>query len=138
MNNLIRAGLVGLAATFAVEASAKTYTCQISQRSERSWVPRELIIEHDEATGAVSVWDTIIQRFYGEPIAGRLDVQNNKRVTFKWELDDFGAKGTDDLQFTTSFNFVATIRAGSNTVIVTAKPLGFRNSFRGSGSCTVK
>lgn len=84
------------------------------------------------------VLDNIIQHFMGEPQPAEVEVKNARRITFKWILKNFGASATDDVQFTSGFRFRASLTNGGRSVRVSSKPLGYSNSFRGKGTCTVK
>ena len=141
ITSIISAAAFTLTATLAATtAQAKTtvYTCKVTPSQKGAWIGKQLIIRYDEDTGDVTVLDNIINYYLGEPQPAEVEVKNSKRTTFMWVLKNFGASGTDDLQFTSGFRFRASLTNGGRMVRVSSKPLGYSNSFRGKGTCTVK
>ena len=129
--------ILHLAAAFflvAGTAQATTYNCQIKPRAKGSWVPRELVIEHNTQSDEVLVIGNLIKHYLGNPVQGRVDIANAKRTTFVWEWKNFDSAK----QFTSTFLFRATVISATGAIIITSKPMGYRNSFRGKGTCVVK
>jgi hypothetical protein len=118
----------------AAMAAPLTYTCALDVARANNWVPSQLVIQHDADTGRVIVNDPIIIAMVGQPVEGKVDIDNAKRVTFLWELPKVKNRSG---QFTPRFLYRATFIRATEAVSVLAKPAGFPNSFEGRGKCTV-
>jgi hypothetical protein len=125
-------------AAFAAPAMAKTWECTAKPQQTGGWVPSQLIIKHNESTGEVTVMDNIIKHYFGTPQAGKVATDNGKRTTYSWKLNSIKNTAPGKPQFVGTFTFRATIMKGSNQLVVTSKPHGYRNTFRGEGACRAK
>ena len=131
MKTILHAGLAVLCLNSA--AFAVTYECQMTKKDRSNWVPEAVQIIYEPSTGDVVVRDPISNHFLGGPASGALDTDNDKRVTFKWDVKTTNSQG----QFTT-MQYRATIMKRNNSARVTGKPLGYLNNYKSSGSCVVK
>jgi hypothetical protein len=119
----------------AGSASATTYVCSVKPDSKGAWIPQTLAISHTPSTGEVIVNDDMIMQFRGKPLAGKVAVDNKRRITFTWTIDGIEAGGGQSVR---RFDFRATIQKGSHKISMTSQPSGFANVFGGRGACKVK
>lgn len=111
------------------------YQCGIREQGNSNWIPTQVFIAHDEASGRVVVNDPIINYANDQqPLEGKVAVQNNKRTTFAWTIKDFTSSSG---QFVPGFEYRATFYKADSSMVVTATPLGYANDFRGKGRCQV-
>ena len=130
---LLAACLTGF--VMPVAAISDTYFCKVKQDSKGNWVPQSLAISYDEKTGKVVVNDEYIMHFHGTPIAGKVVTDNAKRITFSWILPDVkNSAGQRALRF----QYRATYLKASHKVVVTSRPSGYEDTFRGAGVCVIK
>lgn len=113
-------------------ATAATYECEI-KKSNSGYIPEIVVVNHDEAKGTVIVYDPVIAHFNKEtPLAGRVGINNAKRITFKWALKNIRTPGGQNVS---GFNYSLTYIKGTGEGVVGAKPLGYTDNMRGSGKC---
>lgn len=117
--------------SFTVPAAATLYNCKITKNDPSGWIPQVVRIDVNK-NGAVTVFDPIINHYRGKPIKGRQGIDNAKRTTFKWTIDGASNKG----QFPT-MKYSGTYLKASKKFIVTGKPLGYLNDYRGTGTCKI-
>jgi hypothetical protein len=124
------------AATLSTAAIAApvTYTCALDVPRADNWVPSQLVIQHDADTGRVIVNDPIISSLIGQPVEGKVDIDNAKRVTFLWEIPEVKNRAS---QYTPRFLYRATYLKTTGVVSVAAKPTGYPNSFEARGTCNL-
>ena len=119
---------------FAGAANAKTYSCNVTPDNSRHWIAKNLLINIDDRSGEIRVFDNIIKTFHAKPIAGELSVETDKRITLKWTVrhvhDDYA-------NLTARFFFRASFFKATGKVIVSSIPGGWDNMFGGRGRCTV-
>lgn len=116
-----------------VFAKTATYTCDLNVSQTNGWVPEHIVIKHDSGTNDVIVNDSLIQSFIGKPIAGKVDSQSDKRVSFVWKV----AFVRNTAAQVAKFGYRATYFKKGNIVSVTATPFGFNNHFEARGTCAV-
>ena len=134
MNNFTRIAAAALSfLVYAAPALAITYECRVT-KSNANYIPEILVIEHDDKTGEVTVFDPVIKHFLDRPTNGEVAVDNAKRITFSWSINSIKA---DALQ-TANLRYRATVLKRSKKLSITGKPLGYENNFKGSGTCIVK
>ena len=127
-------GLV-LAVGVAGAAAAETYTCKITPAGKSHAVPTDVVIQHDASSGSVMVNDNYVQHNVGSPVAGILKSKNANRVQFTWTVR--GVKH-DSGQYAAGLTYSLNIQLPSGTASITGKPQGYANSWRGSGTCSVR
>ena len=116
-------------------AFADTYVCKIIQDSKGNWIPENLAINYNTQTGDVIVNDEYIMHFHGKPIAGKVVTDNAKRITFTWTIPSVrNSAGQTALRF----QYRASFLKRSGKMIVTSRPSGYENNFRGAGNCKVQ
>jgi hypothetical protein len=123
-----------LALSHAAFAAPVTYTCALDVARANNWIPTQLVIQHDAETGRVIVNDPIIVAMVGQPLEGKVDIDNAKRITFLWELPKVKNRSG---QFTPRFLYRATYLKATTVVSVSAQPAGYPNSFEARGNCTI-
>jgi hypothetical protein len=131
MKRILTAALIAsLPATTGVAA---VYDCRMSKNDPSGWVPERVVVNYRAGSDQVTVNDPIIQHFVGQPITGEVDVDNSKRVTFKWTV-----QSTNRTAQFAKMAYRMTMRKGSNAVSISGKPLGYVNNYRSSGVCKVR
>lgn len=130
---LFMLSLLAISCATAVVAAPVTYTCAVDASRANSWITPQLVIQHDAETGRVIVNDALIKTIHGQPIEGKVDTDNNKRVTFRWDLPAFTAKNG---QHVPRFMYRATYMKATGAVSVSAQPGGYPNNFQAQGKCS--
>ncbi|WP_425074496.1 hypothetical protein [Sagittula sp. S175] len=76
-----------LAAPLRASAETVAYKCNVRGAGEYDWIQPLIFIAHDRLSGRVVVSDAMILAFNdGQPVEGRLDVDNARRTTFTWKV----------------------------------------------------
>ncbi|KUF09024.1 hypothetical protein [Pseudoponticoccus marisrubri] len=128
--------LIGAAAALAAPPAAATimtYECHVRHTDAREVIQPLIFIAHDDDDDRVVVSDAAILGFNaGQPVEGRLVVENDARVTVAWEVDmRIGSR-------TVTMRYRATVVKGSHAFNVVAQPKGYSNIFSRGGRCVVK
>lgn len=79
------------------------------------------------------VVDAIINHFVGEPMEGRLSVDNSKRNTFVWIIK----ATTDNSGQAANMEYRLTHLKGNNKASITAQAHGYIGPYTGRGHCAV-
>lgn len=126
---------LGLGCASVSHAAVTLYECQIEAPGAMGWVPELVIIAHNTEADTVTVSDPIGFAFNDrEPIAGSVLTNNDKRISFRWQVEDISAgAGT----FVQRMVYRATYLRANNRMVVTGRPLPYENNFRGQGGCRV-
>jgi hypothetical protein len=122
-----------LATTQAALAKTVTYNCATDAR-DGIVVPQQVMFAHNEDTGELLVIDPIIQHVIGKPIPGTITDNNDKRITFTWQMLEL--KNNKGQRMGLRYN--ATYMRATGVFSLTAKPLNYSNDFRARGTCTLK
>jgi len=113
---------------------AKTYACAVTPDSSRGWISKTLVFNIDDTTGDIRVFDGIIGKFMGAPIAAELSTETAKRITIRWESrrlrDEYGNSSL-------RFSFRASYFKDSGKMIILSRPLDWDNMYGGAGRCTI-
>jgi hypothetical protein len=126
--------VAGMAAVPALAAPV-TYVCKLDRGKSGTFLPPQIVLLHDPATGAVVVNDEVIVVFNGQPLAGVVKTDNAKRITFGWDVTQTADSGGRRVQ---KMQYRATVQKADRRLSVSVKPLGFSNSFESRGACVVK
>lgn len=119
----------------AAAAATFEYDCEVKPNSGAAWIPDVVHIVHDENSGDVLVSDPIIYHFNEQrPVPAKIATNNSKRTTFVWKV-----KGIENSsgQYVTSFHFRASYYKQNGKIVVTSRPDGYNDNFKGSGRCKV-
>lgn len=124
-------GTIFMLATPAIAQTA--YTCALKEAGTSKWIPAVLFVGHDPANDRVVISDDIVLTFNNrKPIEGQVVTENNKRVTFSWEVKIKDSRGQ-----TARMQYRATWVKAAKRMNVVATPFGYANGFQGYGSCQV-
>lgn len=137
MRMMVRALFCAMAAAGAAPALAEPvlFHCKLKVARNEGWVPGEVAIVYDAATQSVTVSDPFQQHYFGKPAEGQLIVDNEKRVTFGWDLPRLK---NAEKQYTPDMKYRATVQKAGLAVAISATPVGYPNHFRGDGSCKME
>lgn len=126
-------GLAVAACLFAAPVLADVYECEFpKQEANQNWLPTVVVIEHDGKTNEVTVYDPLIKHYKGAPIAGKVETDNEVRVSYTWRLN--GMKDIGGQMVNQAYRL--TIRKAGLTAKVSGKALGYANSVEeAAGSC---
>ncbi len=134
---IIRAAVAAVALVLSGPALAANnkgtlYECDITQKKERLyWIADKIaIVVKDD--GEVVVYDEVIMRFHNRPMTARVTRDNDRKLAIRWTLTDLVNSSN---QFTSAFEFQATLNKASNKISVHARPEGYTNRFSGRGAC---
>lgn len=127
-----------LCAVFAISvsasaASAVDYKCELKANPG---VPPLIYVIEDK--GETYAYDGLIDDIYGKPIPAKISVDNDKRVTYSWNVN--GAMGKNSNlgnSVNGNINFRLTRQKASGKASLQGKLVGYDNSFRSSGKCTI-
>ena len=86
-------------------------------------------------SGEVMVYDEVIMRFHNEPMAAQVTRVTTRKLAIRWTLKDLVNSSN---QYTSAFEYRATLNKSSNKISVHARPDGYPNKFSGSGVCTTR
>ncbi len=128
-------GLVLAAALAASAAEAQQYVCQFTSGKARTggWISDVVVLDHKAGAETAVVNDAIINHFIGVPVEARVIADTRARTTFAWAVltknrNAFGAqRGVMDYRLT--------LYKDGRPATISAKPLGYDNSFSGDGQC---
>jgi len=130
----IKVGLFAL--LFGGIASAEElYVCKFKEvKANGGWMPAEVYIGFKSEVDEVVVFDPLIKYFVGEPIPGKISVDNPKRITFTWFID-----GTVDRakQFA-KMEYRLTYLKGTKSASMTGQALGFLGPYASQGACAIQ
>lgn len=116
-------------------AMQTTYICHLNVPRSEGWIPDQMVIVHDVQTGQVVIADPISNHFTGQPVAGRVARENDKRISFVWTLK--GIRNSIG-QTTVNFDYRASIGKSDGVITVSAEPSGYSNEFSARGTCLVQ
>jgi len=119
----------------ATPALAKQYVCQLA---EANFISTVVVIDHNESTGQVTVFDGVIKHYIGNEISGEVSLRNTKRITFTWVLDGINVRTPGRNQYVSGFNYRMTIQHSSLSARITARPNGYTDRFSSKGRCEIK
>ncbi len=118
----------------AAHADKIGYQCAMEGTQKRGWIQSLIFIAHDLDNDRVVISDAVtLGSNNGQPVEGRLLVNNDRRMTVRWSVDVM-ARGNQKA----TMNYRATYVKNSGRVTVLAQPVGFANSFNLGGSCVAK
>ena len=125
------AALLGLSGTaIAAKTNGILYDCDITQKKDRLyWIADKIAIVVLD-NGEVVVSDEVILRFHSRPMAARVTRDNDRKLAIRWTLKDLVNSSN---QYTSAFEYHATLNKGSNEISVHARPEGYPNRFSGRG-----
>lgn len=114
--------------------SDDTYRCGVEQKSMNGgWLAPDLIVGHATATDVVTVLDGVIQGYIGKPLQGKVETNNDKRITFTWVVP--GVKSSSN-QFA-NFSYRLTVMKPALNGRLSAQALNYQGPFSGAATCTV-
>ena len=126
------AGIMLPACAFATDV----YVCSIKEKGNSGWIPKFVVIGHNEGSKEATVSDPIIRYYLDEDsLVAKVVADNAKRITFVWELRDFS---NSTKQFVSEFEYRATIVKRTNKITLKSEPFGYSNNFFGIGKCEIK
>jgi hypothetical protein len=110
------------------------YECQMRQDAgNNGWIPTQVVVNYDAAKGEIVVFDPIIQAYQGSPVTAKIEIENEKRVTFNWRL-----KGTKDkIGQSAEFVYRLTVIKASSKATMTAQALNYAGPFSARGTCKI-
>ena len=131
----IAAMLVFSGPVLAAKAKGILYDCDITDKRDRLyWIADKIAIVVMDS-GEVMVYDEVIMRFHNEPMAAQVTRDNTRKLAIRWTLKDLVNSSN---QYTSAFEYRATLNKSSNKISVHARPDGYPNKFSGSGVCTTR
>lgn len=114
----------------AALAATTRYECKFDESA--SWIPSQLVLTDDEATGKIIALDPIIQTYIGTPVEAELKKRTNARATYTWEVRTVSATGQN-----TRMRYTFTYYSNGLPATMSARPGSYDNVFSGDGTCKV-
>jgi hypothetical protein len=112
-------------------AAPQTLFCTMSDvGANGGWIPPEIALAFDTATGEAAVTDGLILHFHGSPLTAKIASDNAAQTVLTWTL-----RGQDGSHNSSTMSFRATITKADNSIFLTMRPLNYDNSFRSRGTC---
>jgi len=126
------AGIMLPACAFATDV----YVCSVKEKGNSGWIPKFVVIGHNEGSKEATVSDPIIRHFLEEDsLVAKVVADNAKRTTFVWSVRGFSNSSN---QYVNEFEYRATIVKRTNKISLKSEPLGYDNVFLGFGKCEMK
>jgi len=122
----------------AAQAGATLYKCKLTNRYSRSFMSKTLEIAYNAQTGEAKAVDGLIWQTYGKGIPVKLVVDNPARITFRWEVKNVKGRSRGVTNTIPGVSESVTLLKDTMDVQVQQMPLGYDNSFSGSGHCTAQ
>lgn len=130
------AATAALAAAFSLLTAAgamaeDVYECAIKQHAENgSWVPEIVVAGKDGGPGEAVIYDPIIDHFVGHPLKGKVETDNDTRITFVWEVT---IKSGSNQHARMAYRL--TVQKANQKAQISARPLGYADNFTSQGTC---
>jgi hypothetical protein len=125
---------LGLLAFLAVPGllSAETFKCEFeANRVNGGWIPDIVVVDYDAARQSVMVNDPLIVYFVGQPITGKVAVDNAARLTVTWQL-----KATvDAANQLANMNYRLTYLKADKIASISGQALGYAGPYTAQGRC---
>lgn len=100
--------------------------------AQLGWISPELMVDYEKGEEEGHIWDPIAHEMTGEDyVVGRVDVDNAKRTTFVWEINDTRKGKNQNARFV----YRLTLMKNGNKARITMLPLGYRGPHQGEGVC---
>ena len=131
-------GFLGVGPLFA-----DSYECSFNpSRMQKGLIPKTLRIDRPDSTRHARITDTITEANGIERVWAEIPVENDKKVTIKWELKNFNvprlALLTGIRQEIVSVTYRASVYTVTRKIILTATPKAYRiATVRVKGRCKV-
>jgi len=137
MRNAIVALVLAFGSIQATPAQAQGvgYQCKLATTSQQgNWLPEFLFIGYKPAENLVIISDPIILYFNDrQPVKGKLESDTDNRISVTWRLETKSGTG----QFV-RMAYRATIFKATGKLSISAKPLGYQDTFTGRGTCEAR
>ena len=123
---------IAFSALAGFQAQAGTgYECAINQVSSNgSWLPEVVVVGSKDSDAKPEVFDPVIKYFVGHPIVAKVETENDRRVTYTWEVK---VKANNN-QFARML-YRLTVTKKNLAAQMTAQPLGYEDVFIAPGTC---
>ena len=109
----------------------QAYECAIKQVSANGpWLPEVVVVGTEGGSTKPVVYDPLIDHFAGHPIAAKIDTDNDKRITYAWELKIKSGSNQHS-----RMRYRLTVTKKTLAAQMTAQPLGYEDIFIATGSC---
>lgn len=135
LTRLFFAAALTLAAP-AAQAGFILYKCEVTQRPARSFMSPTLEILHNTETGEARAIDGIIYRTYETDMPVNVVTDNAARLTVQWDVKNPIGRSAGVQRRFPALRETVTILKDTMTLQIRQRPMGFDNSFTGSGRCT--
>jgi hypothetical protein len=122
----------------AAQAGATLYKCTLSNRPSKSFMSKTLEIVYNAKTGEARAVDGMIWSTYHRDMPVNVVVDNPARITFRWEAKDVKGRSRGGSNTVPGVRETVTLLKDTMDVQVRQMPLGYDNSFTGSGRCTAQ
>lgn len=118
-----------------VWAEGVGYQCKVATAARQgNWIPEFLFVGYKPDENLVIVSDPIILYFNDrQPVEAKLETDTDQRISVTWRLETKSGTG----QFV-RMAYRATIFKATGALSISAKPLGYEDTFTGSGTCETR
>lgn len=121
---LLVALLAGGVSAARADGDIVTYECTLEQHAANNgWLAEKVIVVHTPWYGEAIVSDALLDRFLGRDAKAKAEADNDKRVTFVWDLT---AKGSTGKQQRTVYRLTV-MKATLAAVMSTTRMVGYTN-----------
>jgi len=120
-------------AVLPLGAAALTMDCAVRPgTANNGWITDRYIISLDEASGAVTVIDGVINYYEKKPVEGVLVKRTDKQIIVSWQVLVLSST-----QKRFKMDFRATYFVAEDRLDLFAKPPGFYETYGAPGRCTL-
>ncbi|WP_107843859.1 hypothetical protein [Litoreibacter ponti] len=98
------------------------------------WIARAALIKVDTARKSVQLLKPTPDQLNGSVRKAKLARNSGGKMVLRWVVTGTRSKSN---QTTPAFNYRAMVQTDTGAVSVIAKPIGYGNDFRASGSCKI-
>lgn len=114
-----------------VPPGAKLMVCTFNPSARSGIVPNEVVILQEKG-GRVTAYDPVIDFYIGQPVGARVQVDNDRRTTWAWDLKKLQSKSSGD--YAPSVAVRLTMQKADLRASISVKPQGYLDE-RAQGKC---
>lgn len=116
---------------FKVPPGAQLIVCTFNPSARSGLVPNEVVILQEKG-GHVTAYDPVIDHYIGRPVEARVQVENDRRTTWAWDLKKVQSKSSGD--YAPSIAVRLTMQKADLRASISVKPQGYLDE-SAQGSC---
>lgn len=116
-----------------VPPGAQIIVCEMKEVDHGHWIMPQIVVMVLKS-GEVLVYDAVIDQFAHQPLPARILTDNARRTTYGWDVKATQKQGAPDA----TLSYRLTVQKPDNAARISMMPVGFSNTFQGTGRCAPK